>query len=256
MSKIEKIRIIPKLEIKNQFLIKGLQFEGLRKIGNPIDFAKKYFLEEADQIIIQDIVASLYSRNNLFDIVKKISENIFIPITVGGGIRTLEDIDNLQNCGADRISINTKVMEDPSFIKEITKIYGSQFLTISIEIRNFNGKYFCMSNHGREKSKYLLTDWLKILDEFDIGEVMITSIDNDGSNDGYDKELIKEISKNNYNFPIVYGGGIGKNDDVNTLLENYDFSGVAIASSLHSNAINIPDLKKSLIKKGHNINII
>ena len=127
---------------------------------------------------------------------------------------------------------------------------------ISIEIRNFNGKYFCMSNHGREKSKYLLTDWLKILDEFDIGEVMITSIDNDGSNDGYDKELIKEISKNNYNFPIVYGGGIGKNDDVNTLLENYDFSGVAIASSLHSNAINIPDLKKSLIKKGHNINII
>ena len=135
MNNIDKIRIIPKLEIKNQFLIKGMQFEGLAKIGDPIEFAKKYFSNGADQIFIQDIVASLYSRNNLFDVVKEISQNIFIPITVGGGIRNIDDIKMLLKCGADRISINTKVISDINFIKEINKIFGNQFLTISIEVR-------------------------------------------------------------------------------------------------------------------------
>ena len=129
-----------KLEIKNQFLIKGMQFEGLARIGDPIEFAKKYFSNGADQIFIQDIVASLYSRNNLFDVVKEISQNIFIPITVGGGIRNIDDIKMLLKCGADRISINTKVISDINFIKEINKIFGNQFLTISIEVRKINNQ--------------------------------------------------------------------------------------------------------------------
>ena len=256
MAKIEKIRIIPKLEIKNEYLIKGQQFEGLAKIGNPIEFAKKYYKNGADQIYIQDIVASLYSRDNLFNVVKEISENIFIPITVGGGIKNIGDIKNLLQCGADRISINSKVLSDHSFINNINEIFGNQFLTVSIEVRNINGKFYCMKNHGRDNSNYQLKDWLKVLEEYQVGEVMITSIDNDGSCIGFDKKLVNEISNFNYNFPIVYGGGIGSNNDVNDLLNKYSFSGTNIAAALHANKIDLKNLKSYLLNKGHNINII
>ena len=168
MNKFEKIRIIPKLEIKNEFLIKGLQFEGLAKLGNPIDFAKKYYSEGADQIYIQDIVASLYSRDNLFEVVNEISKNIFIPITVGGGIKDMDDIKSLLKSGADRISVNTKVITNPNFIGEINEIFGNQFLTVSIEVRNINGYFYCMMNHGRDNSNFQLKDWLKIFKDLKI----------------------------------------------------------------------------------------
>ena len=256
MNSIEKIRIIPKLEIKNQFLIKGMQFEGLAKIGDPIEFAKKYFSNGADQIFIQDIVASLYSRNNLFDVVKEISQNIFIPITVGGGIRNIDDIKMLLKCGADRISINTKVISDINFIKEINKIFGNQFLTISIEVRKINNQFFCMTNHGRDKSNYKIDKWLNIVNELGVGEVMITSIDSDGLCDGYDKELVKEIQKYKFNFPIVYGGGINSMENVDELLSQYNFSGINIAAALHNNNLDIKNLKNYLHTKNHNVNLL
>ena len=256
MNNIDKIRIIPKLEIKNQFLIKGMQFEGLAKIGDPIEFAKKYFSNGADQIFIQDIVASLYSRNNLFDVVKEISQNIFIPITVGGGIRNIDDIKMLLKCGADRISINTKVISDINFIKEINKIFGNQFLTISIEVRKINNQFFCMTNHGRDKSNYKIDKWLNIVNELGVGEVMITSIDSDGLCDGYDKELVKEIQKYKFNFPIVYGGGINSMENVDELLSQYNFSGINIAAALHNNNLDIKNLKNYLHTKNHNVNLL
>ncbi len=256
MSKFEKIRIIPKLEIKNEFLIKGLQFEGLAKLGNPIEFAKKYYADGADQIYIQDIVASLYSRDNLFEVVNEISKNIFIPITVGGGIKDINDIKNLLKSGADRISVNTKAINNPDFIGKINNIFGNQFLTISIEVRNIDGYFYCMMNHGRDNSNFQLKDWLEILDKFNIGEVMITSIDNDGSCNGFDRNLINEIKKFNYNFPIVYGGGLNSEKDIDELLLNYNFSGVNIAAALHDDQLKISKLKSHLIAKGHNINNI
>ena len=256
MNNIDKIRIIPKLEIKNQFLIKGMQFEGLARIGDPIEFAKKYFSNGADQIFIQDIVASLYSRNNLFDVVKEISQNIFIPITVGGGIRNIDDIKMLLKCGADRISINTKVISDINFIKEINKIFGNQFLTISIEVRKINNQFFCMTNHGRDKSNYKIDKWLNIVNELGVGEVMITSIDSDGLCNGYDKELVKEIQKYKFNFPLVYGGGINSMENVDELLSQYNFSGINIAAALHNNNLDIKNLKNYLHTKNHNVNLL
>ncbi len=256
MNNIDKIRIIPKLEIKNQFLIKGMQFEGLAKIGDPIEFAKKYFSNGADQIFIQDIVASLYSRNNLFDVVKEISQNIFIPITVGGGIRSIDDIKMLLKCGADRVSINTKVISDINFIKEINKIFGNQFLTISIEVRKIDNQFFCMTNHGRDKSNYKIDKWLNIVNELGVGEVMITSIGSDGSCNGYDKELVKEIQKYNFNFPLVYGGGINSMENVHELLSQYNFSGINIAAALHNNNLDIKNLKNYLHTKNHNVNLL
>ena len=125
---------------------------------------------------------------------REISQNIFI-LTVGGGIRNIDDIKMLLKCGADRISINTKVISDINFIKEINKIFGNQFLTISIEVRKINNQFFCMTNHGRDKSNYKIDKWLNIVNELGVGEVMITSIDSDGLCDGYDKELVKEIQK-------------------------------------------------------------
>ena len=256
MNSIEKIRIIPKLEIKNQFLIKGMQFEGLAKIGDPIEFAKKYFSNGADQIFIQDIVASLYSRNNLFDVVKEISQNIFIPITVGGGIRNIDDIKMLLKCGADRVSINTKVISDINFIKEINKIFGNQFLTISIEVRKIDNQFFCMTNHGRDKSNYKIDKWLNIINELEVGEVMITSIDSDGSCNGFDKELVKEIQKYKFNFPLVYGGGINSMENVHELLSKYNFSGINVAAALHNNNLDIKNLKNYLHTKNHNVNLL
>ena len=175
---------------------------------------------------------------------KEISENIFIPITVGGGIKDLDDIKNLLNCGADRISINTKALAEPDFIRKINEIYGNQFLTVSVEVRNINGLFYCMSNHGRDNSNYQLKDWLDILDKYKIGEVIITSIDLDGSCLGFDKELISEISNHKYNFPIVYGGGLGEINHVEELLKIYNFSGVSIAAGFHNNKIDIKNLKK------------
>lgn len=256
MNKFEKIRIIPKLEIKNEYLIKGLQFEGLARLGNPVDFAKKYYLEGADQIYIQDIVASLYSRDNLFEVVNQISKNIFIPITVGGGIKDVNDIKSLLKSGADRISINTQAITNPNFIGEINEMFGNQFLTVSIEVRNINGFFYCMMNHGRDNSNFQLKDWLKNLNEFNIGEVMITSIDNDGACNGYDRNLVNEIKKLNFNFPIVYGGGLNSVDDINDLLLNYNFSGINIAAALHNNKLKLNKLKPDLMSKGHNINNI
>ena len=147
---LEIKRIIPKLEIKNENLIKGIQFEGLRVVGDPIKFAKKFFEDGADQIIIIDIVASLYSRKNLFQTLNKITDDIFIPITAGGGVRSLEDIKKLLEAGADRVSINTFALENQNILGNISEKFGSQFLSILIEVKKIENKYYCMKNHGRD----------------------------------------------------------------------------------------------------------
>ena len=133
---MDKLRIIPKLEVKNSNLIKGLQYEGLRKIGNPVEYANRYYEEGADQINIIDIVSSLYSRDNLYEIIDKITEDIFIPICVGGGIQSIEHIVKLLNCGADRVIINSAALRNSEFLKEVANIFGSQFISVSIEAKN------------------------------------------------------------------------------------------------------------------------
>ena len=221
MNYREKIRVIPKLEIKNENLIKGIKFDGLRAIGDPIKFAKKYYEAGADQIIIHDIVASLYGRKNIYEIVKKISEDIFIPITVGGGIRTINDVKNLLSSGADRVFINSAAILNHNIIEQIIELFGKQFLTISIEVKKIDNEYYCMYDHGKEKSPYKLNEWLEKIKHYDIGEYLISSIDDDGCMKGFDIELVKLIKKFDFKNQILISGGISSQSHIEEIIKNY-----------------------------------
>ncbi len=256
MKKVEqKIRIIPKLEIKNDYLIKGIKFEGLRKIGDPVLFAKKYYNDGADQINIIDIVASLYSRDNLFNIVDKISDNIFIPVIVGGGVKNIEDIEKLLNVGADRVIINSQGLRNIEFIKEVKNIFGDQFISISIEAKKINNTYYCMMDHGRENSNIKVNDWIRELDKLNIGEIILNSIDHDGMENGFEKNLINEI----YDFvncPLVISGGAGKSEDFFEILKEFRLDGLCLSSALHFEKLKINEIKKYLYKKKFPVNFI
>ncbi|WP_415271991.1 imidazole glycerol phosphate synthase cyclase subunit [Candidatus Pelagibacter sp. Uisw_121] len=250
---IQKIRIIPKLEIKNNHLIKGVKFEGLRKIGDPVLFAKKYYDEGADQINIIDIVASLYDRDNLFEIVDKITNNIFIPINVGGGIKNIEDIKKLLNVGADRIIINSEALRNINFIKELKNIFGDQFISISIEAKKINNNYYCMMDHGRENSNIKLKDWIIELNKLNVGEVIVNSIDNDGMENGFEDDLISEVH-DKINCPIVISGGASKVEDFYEAIKNYKIDGLCLSSALHFGKIKINEIKKYLLEKEITVN--
>tara|TARA_B100001939_G_scaffold159643_1_gene137866 strand:- start:50 stop:817 length:768 start_codon:yes stop_codon:yes gene_type:complete len=252
--KFEKIRIIPKLEIKNEFLIKGVRFEGLRKIGNPVDFANKYFNDGADQINIIDIVASLYSRDNLYDIVNKITEKVYIPVCVGGGIKSIEHIKALLECGADRVIVNSEVLRNIKFIDQIVQTFGKQFLTVSIEAKKIGNEYYCMMDYGRENSNKTLSEWIRELNKCNVGEVIFNSIDNDGIENGFDLDLLNIVSNEELNCPKVINGGAGNFDNFIDVLKKHEVDGFSIATSLHFNKFSIRELKEFLISKKININ--
>jgi len=252
--KYEKIRIIPKLEIKNQYLIKGIRYEGLRKVGDPIEVAKRYFEEGADQININDIVASLYSRDNLYEVIDKITDHVFIPVCVGGGVKSIEHIRELLKSGADRVIINSEALRNPKFILEVSKTFGAQFLSISIEAKKIGTEYYCMMDHGRENSNKKVADWLKELKNYQIGEVIINSIDNDGMEKGFDWELAKIADEAELKCSKVISGGAGNNIHIYQLLNSINFDGISLGASLHFNKIKINELKSYLLKQKINVN--
>lgn len=249
---MRKIRIISKLEIKNSFLIKGLQYEGLRKIGNPIDYSLKYFKDGVDQINIIDIVSSLYSRENLYDVVNKITDNIFIPVCVGGGIKKIEHIKKLLKAGADRVILNSSVLRNKEFLEEVGNTFGFQFFSISIEAKNINNQYYCMMDHGRENSNIKVDEWVKHLNQKQVGEIIINSVDNDGMETGYNLDLIKLV-ENKIDCPLVVSGGAGSYNDFYEAIKNYNVDGVCASSVFHFNRLNIKDLKKHLKSKKINV---
>jgi len=251
---IELKRIIPRLEIKNNNLIKGIQFEGLRIIGDPVNYAKKFFQDTADQIIIVDIVASLYKRENLYETLNNITNDIFIPITAGGGVRTVQDINNLLNAGADRVFLNTFALDNIGILNDCADKFGQQFLSIVIEVKKIDNKYYCMKNHGRDNSGFELFQWVDILKKNKIGEIIIQSIDDDGMKCGFDKDLLELIGTLDIKVPVVVGGGVGNNDHCVEILKKDFISGITISSSLYTEEINIIDLKKKLKKENIAIN--
>ena len=254
IKKKEKIRIIPKLETKNGFLIKGMKYEGLNKVGVLDEFILKYYNDHADQINIIDIVASLYSRDHLFKTLNKSIGLINIPICAGGGVKNIEHIRQLLLAGADRVIINSEALKNINFLKEVKNTFGNQFITISIETKKIQGKYVCMMNHGRDVSNYELHEWINELSKLQIGEIIINSIDNDGTNLGFDKDLVNTIDTK-IDTPLIYSGGLNNKDDIFQLLQKNLFSGISIGSSLHFNDNKIIEIKKFLNEKKLNINM-
>lgn len=251
---MNKKRIIARLDVKNDFVIKGIHLEGLRKIGNPNEMAKKYYLQGIDEILFIDAVAAYYDRNSLTEIIRKACKDVFVPITVGGGIRTLEDIQIALNAGADKVAINTKAVQNPNFIKEASKVFGSQCIVSSIEAKQISkNKWEVYTDNGREPSGKNVIDWVQEVENLGAGEILITSIDKEGTKKGFDIELNNLVSKI-VNIPIISSGGAGCNSDVSDVFLNTDIDAVSIASLFHYELESIFNLKNFLYNE-KNINI-
>lgn len=246
------IRIIARLDVKGPNLIKGVNLEGLKIIGNPNEHAVKYYCDGIDEIIYMDTVASLYGRNNLKEILTKTVNDVFIPITVGGGVRSVEDAYSLLLAGADKIAVNTAAVDNPNLISNIAKRFGSQCMVISIEAKRV-GRYSweVYTNNGRERSGLSVVRWVQEAIDLGAGEVLLTSIDNEGTRKGFELDLVEAVS-NVLKVPLIVSGGMGKPNDLVQAVEK-GADAVAIADILHYSRYSLNDIKKHAIS--HNINI-
>lgn len=244
----KKVRIISRLDIKAPNVVKGVQMEGLKKIGHPNDFAKIYYEQGIDEILYIDIVASLFNRNGLIDILQKTTENVFVPITAGGGIRSVEDARQLLRSGADKIAINTAAIKDPTLITQLAKAFGSQSVVLSVHAKkiadhHWEAYYDC----GRERTGMNVIEWIKKAEQYGAGEILVTSIDKDGTQSGCDVELIKSVTEF-VSIPVIASGGIGSADDVIQVINISNPDAVAIGSALHYKTTSIPEIYNQLQK--------
>ncbi len=247
-----KKRIIARLDIKKDTLIKGVHLEGLRVIGDPKKFALKYYLDGVDELLLLDSVATLHGRNALSKSINYISENIFIPITVGGGITNLKQASELFNSGADKITINTAAVENKQILKELSNNFGSQALVLSIQAKRYKNEWNVMTYNGREKNNIRVESWIEIAQKLGIGEIMLTSIDQEGTSRGFDLKLlnlIKQISK----VSIICSGGIGNYRQAKDCFDN-GADAIACARSFHYNEMCIKELKNYLHEE--NISVV
>ena len=229
-------RVIARLDVKNNSLVKGIHLEGLRVLGNPEDFAQKYYEDGVDEIIYMDVVASLYGRNSLTELVKKTAKNIFVPLTVGGGIRNLDDVGLLLKSGADRISINTAAVNDPQLITKIANRYGSSTLVVAIETIKTEGKYKVFVDNGREYTGLNIEDWIEKIEDLGAGELLITSVDREGTGSGLDYELI-DIIISKVNMPFIIHGGIGSCDNFIDAFSKDGINAICASSVFHYQAL-------------------
>jgi cyclase len=252
---MHKLRLIARLDVKNQHVIKGIHLEGLRKIGDPIELANNYYKQGIDEIVFIDAVASLYGRNNLFHIIEAACKKVFIPITIGGGIREVKDIEFALKSGADKIAINTQAIKNPSLIKKSSRIYGSQCIVGSIEAkRKDSGKWEAYVDNGREETGIDALEWAKELEQLGAGELIVTSIDQDGTKKGFDIKLVKEISES-VSIPVIASGGAGNIGHIKDVAQQTQVGAVALASLIHYNVSDIPIIKSELNQSGIDIRL-
>lgn len=248
-----KKRIIARLDIKGPNLIKGINLEGLRVIGNPLEYATNYYNQGIDELIFMDSVASLYGRNSLQEIIQITTENIFIPFTVGGGIRTVEDARQILKIGADKIAINTAAVKNPTLITQIAQNFGSQCMVSSIEAKKVDyNKWEVHIENGREPTGIDVIEWAIECEKLGAGELLLTSIDQEGTLRGFDIELVRQVSKS-ITIPVISSGGFGKLSDFDEIVNNTEVEAIAIASALHYKKNTINEIKEHAMS--HNISV-
>jgi len=267
-----KIRIIPRLDIKGPNLVKGIHLEGLRIIGDPNEYAVKYYEGGADELLYVDIVASLYGRNNLVEIVKRTAKNISIPLMVAGGIRSIDDIKMLLRAGADKVSINTAAVENPGLISSAVKKFGSQCIVIAVDFKrwpdasflnrrnetvtrtkvdgpeNWGDIFQVYTDNGRQQTGLDAYQWSLKAVELGAGEVMLTSIDREGVQKGYEIDFIKRVA-NAVPVPVIAAGGAGSLEDIVDVIKTAKVNAVAVASLLHYNRFSIREIKACLSER-------
>lgn len=231
------VRIIPRLDIKGPNLVKGIHLEGLRVLGKPEQFARLYYEQGADELLYMDVVASLYQRNSLLDMINRTSREVFIPLTVGGGLRTLEDIRAALGAGADKVSLNTAVINRPELIREAARRFGSSTIVISIEsIRKADGQYEAYTDNGRHQTGVDAVQWARRVADLGAGEIMVTSIDREGTGKGCDIELTRQISES-VTIPIIACGGVGGGGHIRDVIINGQADAICLSSILHYNIL-------------------
>ena len=242
-----KKRIIPCLDIQNGRTVKGINFIGIKDAGDPIELAKKYVSQGADELVFLDITATIEKRATLVSLVRKISKEIDLPFTVGGGISSIEDAAKLIAAGADKVSINSSAIKRPELITEIAACYGSQCVVLAIDTKYIDGKWQVFINGGRTPTHLNTIDWAKSVVKLGAGEILLTSMNNDGTKKGFALDLVNAVSKA-VNVPVIASGGAGSIEDFKDLFNTTKATAGLAASIFHYGEITIPELKNYLIK--------
>jgi cyclase len=244
------VRLIARLDIKGPNLIKGIHLEGLRVMGDPQTFATRYYEAGADELLYMDVVASLYGRNNLTEIVRRAAQDVFIPITVGGGVRSVEDATLLLRSGADKVAVNTAAVARPELITEISRRFGSQCMVLSIEAKRVGpDRWEAYTDNGREKTGLDAVAWAIEGARLGAGEILVTSVDQEGTRQGFDVPLIKAISSA-VSVPVIASGGMGSLDHLVEVVQDGQADAVAMADVLHYNRLTLPEVRREAITAG------
>ena len=242
-------RIIPCLDVKNGRVVKGTNFEGLRDMADPVEMARFYNAAGADELVFYDITASVEGRTLFTDILTRVASEIFIPLTVGGGINSLEDFDRVLKCGADKVSVNSGAIRNPGIIGEAAKKYGDQCVVLSCDIKRVDGKFMLFAKGGRENTGIDALEWIERGVKNGAGELVINSIDTDGVKNGFDLELLDAVAAR-VSVPIIASGGAGKKEDFAELFKHKGMDAGLAASIFHTKQVEIADLKRYLRENG------
>ena len=251
---MKNIRIAARLDIKSLNVIKGIQFECLRVVGKPSILSEYYYNSGIDEIIFLDTVANLYNRSKLTSIVNEASKNIHIPLTAGGGVKTIQDFKDLLKAGADKVSINSAAIKNPNIIKESSEYFGNQCIVVAVDAKKINNDWFVFSHGGTINTGLYAIDWIEKVQKLGAGEILLTSMDKDGTKSGFDLNLLEKAS-HHLNIPLIASGGVGKLEDFYEGVSKGKANALLAASVFHFNQISIKEVKKYLLKKNIEIRL-
>lgn len=241
---VRNIRLIARLDIKGPNVIKGIHLEGLRVMGSPDEHALRYYLQGVDELIYMDCVASLYGRNHLGNIVSAAAKDIFVPMTVGGGIRSVDDATQILRAGADKVAVNTAAVANPQLVTEIARRFGSQCMVLSVEAKQVGPeRWEAYTDNGRERTGLDVIEWVKRGVAMGAGEVLLTSVDREGTRKGFDIALVKAVTAE-ISVPVIASGGMGKPEDLIDIVQQGRADAVAMADILHYNRATVGDIRR------------
>jgi len=253
VSSGRNVRLVARLDIKGANLIKGIHLEGLRVIGPPQRYAFQYYQQGADELIYMDCVASLYGRNHLVEIVSLAAQDIFIPMTVGGGIRSVDDAWQILRAGADKIAVNTAALGNPSLVSDIARRFGSQCMVLSMEAKQVGEEHWeAYINNGRERTGKDVVEWVREAVAYGAGEILLTSVDREGTRKGFDVQLIRAVTSE-VSVPVIASGGMGRSEDLVAAVINGGADAVAMADILHYGRATIGDVREAAKNFGVNV---
>ena len=249
-----KVRIIPCLDVKNGRVVKGINFVDLVDAGDPVEQAKHYSENGADEICFLDISASLENRDTMVNVVKKTANEVFIPLTVGGGISSIENIQSLLKAGADKVSINSAAINNPNIIKQSSEYFGNQCIVVAVDAKRLDNDWYVFSHGGTKNTGIFALDWINKVQELGAGEILLTSMDKDGTKSGFDINLLKEVSKF-VTVPVIASGGVGKLEHFYEGVNKGEANALLAASVFHFNEISIKEVKEYLLSKNIKIRL-